>query len=132
MLAEALKHTATEELYLGFNEIGDEGAEAPLRRESGSVGKGWDEFPTETLRGRVEFRAEAANLEGFESSGFRSNVFNKITQYLSCPNLFSLWKWLKSSASASSQTLFNRKYFFGTFFLGFDLLLHDIARQQAS
>ena len=79
MVAEALKHTAPEIVLLEGNEIGDEGAQAPLRRESGSVGKGWDEFPTETLRGRVEFRAEAANLEGFESSGFRSNVFDKIT-----------------------------------------------------
>ena len=41
MVAEALKHTATEMLFLGFNEIGGEGAQAPLRRESGSVGKGW-------------------------------------------------------------------------------------------
>jgi len=79
----------------------------------------------------VEFRAEAANLENFESSGFRWDVFNKITQYLSCSNLFSLWKCLKSSASPSSQTLVNRTYFFGTVFFCFDLLLHDIARQQA-
>jgi hypothetical protein len=32
---------------------------------------------------------------------------------------------------AASQTLVNRTYFFGTVFFCFDLLLHDIARQQA-
>ena len=55
---------------------------APRRRcaaSPGVSGRDGDEFPTETLRGGVEFRAEAANLEGFESSGFRSNVFDKIT-----------------------------------------------------
>ena len=64
------------------------GTAAP--EESGRRGKGWDEFPTEILGGAVEFCAGAANLESFESSGFRWDVFNKITQYLSCPNLFSL------------------------------------------
>eukprot|EP00435_Cladocopium_sp_Y103_P001551 s4924_g1.t1 len=44
--AEALKHTVTEVLWLGGNEIGDDGAQAPLCRESpGESGRDGDKIP---------------------------------------------------------------------------------------
>jgi len=46
VVAEAMKHTAMEELNLDDNEIGAEGAEAPLRRKSpGESGRDGRNFP---------------------------------------------------------------------------------------
>ena len=104
------------------------GTAAP--EESGRRGKGWDEFPTETLGGAVEFRAEAANLEHFESSRFRWDVFNnpvsELSESFQFVEMFEIIGF-PVQPDAVQQNIF---LWHGVFL--FDLLLHDIARQQAS
>jgi len=92
VVAEAMKHTAMEELWLQGNEIGAEGAEAPLRRKSpGDAGRDGMNFPPkpwEVPWSSVPKRRILKNLKVQDSDGMYS--INKITQYLSCSNLFSL------------------------------------------
>ena len=92
MVAEAMKHTTTEELNLDSSEIGAEGAEAPLHQKSpedaGRDGMNFPPKPWEVPWSSVPKRRILKNLKVQDSDGMYS--INKITQYLSCSNLFSL------------------------------------------
>ena len=67
-----MKHTAMEELNLDDNEIGAEGAEAPLRRKSpGESGRDGRNFPPKLREVPWSSVPERRILKFFESSGFR-------------------------------------------------------------
>eukprot|EP00435_Cladocopium_sp_Y103_P069254 s374_g33.t1 len=60
VVAQALKHTATRALILAYNAIGDDGAQAPLRRESPGESGRVHESPQESGRDGEKFHQ---NLE---------------------------------------------------------------------
>ena len=135
MVVEAMKHTAMEVLLLGNTTRSE--PKAPRHRCAGRVREsreGMDEFPTEILGGAVEFCAGAANLESFESSGFRWDVFNRSPSISELSESFQFVEMFENHRFPIQPDAVQQKLFFwhGVLFFGFVLLLHDIARQQAS
>ena len=135
VVVEAMKHTAMEVLLLGNNEIGAEGAEAPLRRKSpGESGRDGMNFPPKSWEvpwSSVPERRILKVLKVQDSDGMysiRSPSISELSESFQFVEMFEIIGF-PIQPDAVQQKLF---FWHGVLFFGFVLLLHDIARQQAS